>query len=197
MIKIVQFYTTNINKFGGIKQHCEKLCALFQNDRDILISIIQDIPIHYIPIIRKKFFPVGLLYRRLKEQKSDIVHIHGFADFPVPQSIILSMILRRKIVYSPHFHPFEYLQHPTFGKLFFHVFLRPLLPFVSAIFTISDNDTEFFKRYHKKVFKIPHYFDRVYASFNSLVKKKPNMILFVGRNETNKGMDHLYKLPSK
>lgn len=197
MIKIVQLYTTNTNKFGGIIQHCEGLCSLFHNDKDISTSLVQDLPIGFIPILKKKVFRVGSLYRTLKEMNSDIVHIHGFADFSIPEAIFISLILHRKILYSPHYHPFEYLEHPIFGRLFFYVCLRPLLPFVAGVFTITDIDTKFFKRFHKHVFKIPHYFDSSEKIKPSLNKKKPNMILFVGRNEANKGIDYLYKLPPK
>ena len=193
MIKIQQIFPID-NQFGGIKRHCVDLCSLFQNDNKISIKMMSDNAVRYIPVIRKMLFRG--LYNKLKMDNSDIMHIHGFAEFAVVQAIIISKLLGKKIVYSPHFHPMKYLQHPILGKIFFICLLRPVLSFVSEIITISKEDTMFFKKYHSNVVQIPHYYKGQSCSSTS-ISKKTNMILFVGRNEANKGLDHLYKLPSK
>lgn len=196
MIKVVLIRNVSPNNlFGGIRKHCQDLYSLFQNDKDVNIKPIENISGGYISLINKRFFHFKNLYKYLKESHCDIVHIHGFMSLDVCQTILMAKLLQKKIIYSPHFHPFKYLQHPNMGRLYFYLFIRPLLKFVSAIITISNTDTTFFEKYHKNVFKVPHQFDNS-KSYNPHEKKK-NMILFVGRNEENKGLNHLYMLPTK
>lgn len=195
MIKIALIRNVSPTNFGGIKKHCIELYSLFENDSDILIQPIVDIPTKKIPILKKTMFKNIFLYKYLKRLDCDIVHIHGFASFDVIQVFFISKLLRKKIVYSPHYHPFKYLQHPFQGKLFFYGCLRFILHFASAIVTITKNDTDFFQKYHKNIFRIPHFFEPV--NYQKTVHKKKNMILFVGRNDENKGISHLYHLSSK
>lgn len=183
-------------KHGGIRKHCQELFDLFKNNQSVSILPVVNIPNRLLPVINKSIFKWPSLYESIKESKCDIVHIHGFATLDIIQSFIVARILHKRIVYSPHYHPFQYLQHPIFGKIYFYCLLRFFLRFATAIITITNNDTEFFTRYHKHVYRIPHYFDRDRVGLEMVVKKK-NMILFVGRNEDNKGLFHLYRLDSR
>lgn len=197
MIRIVLIRNVSPNNlFGGIRKHCENLYSLFQNDKDIIIAPITNIPGGYISCINKRYFYISDLYKYLKNVNCDIVHIHGFMSLDIFQTILIAKLVKKKIVYSPHFHPFQYLQHPNMGKFYFYTLLRPVLKFVSTIITISQTDTLFFKKYHNNVIAIPHQFESN-ITFKSNIKKQENMILFVGRNEENKGLFHLYKLPPK
>lgn len=184
-----------LNKYGGIRKHCTDLYAMFKGNSKVSVLPINDIPGVEIPIIKKRYFNICPLYKYLKSVDCDIVHIHGFASFDVIQTIVLARFLGKKIVYSPHFHPFKYLQHPLLGRLYFYLILRPFLPLVSAIVTISKVDYNFFRDYCPRVFQIAHPYEYRHETNN--VCKKKNMILFVGRNEENKGLDHLYRLPNK
>lgn len=195
MIKIFQVFSGVLKKNGGIQRHCDDLCSLFQFDKDFSMTIISNKMVRKLPFIRKNYF--CHLYETIKLLDCNIVHIHGFAELSVVQAIITAKILRKKIVYSPHFHPIQYLQHPMLGKLFFACLLRPVLRFVSTIVTISEIDTKFFKKYHANVISIPHYYEGKSLQQSHTINKKKNMILFVGRNEENKGIELLYKLPSK
>lgn len=190
MIKIVLLRNVSPANYGGIKKHCIELSSLFGSSKKISILPIKDLPYRRIPVINKTCFKLFYLYKYLKQTECDIVHIHGFATFEVLQSFIVAHWLKKRIVYSPHFHPFQYLQHPLLGKIYFNCFLRFFLKYASAIVTITNTDTIFFLRYHKKVYKIPHYYT---SSVKALVpiEKRKNMILFVGRNEENKGLFHL------
>lgn len=197
MARVFQVFSSRLNKFGGVKRHCINLCALFQNDKEIFVTILSDKAIGYLAFTKKAYLHISVFYKEIKAQNYDVIHIHGFVEFSAIQAIIIAKILGKKVIYSPHYHPVEYLQHPFLGKLFFTCLLRPLLPFVSAIITISEIDTAFFRKYHRNVIQIPHYYDKQCSQINSQIQKKKNMILFVGRNEENKGIDYLYKLPSK
>lgn len=120
MIKIFQIFSGRLNKYGGIKRHCIDLCSLFQSDTEVSMAMLPDNMVKYIPFIRKSY--LRHLYRKLKAKDFDIIHIHGFADFSATQAIIIAKLLGKKIVYSPHFHPFQYLQHPNLGNYFSPVY---------------------------------------------------------------------------
>ena len=197
MIKILMLRNVlKTSKHGGIRKHCQELYDLFKNDLHVKILPIVNLPNHSIPIIKKNVFYWKNLYRYVKESECDIIHIHGFATLDIIQVFIIAILLRKKVVYSPHFHPFKYLQHPFLGKLYFYLCLRFFLKYASSIITITSIDTEFFVRYNKVVYKIPHQYTPS-LNENIVIEKKKNMILFVGRNETNKGLFHLKRLSSK
>lgn len=195
--KVLLLRNVSPTNYGGIKKHCIELSSLFKNDEEISILPIEDLPQWRIPFIKKTTFKFSALYKYLKQTDCDIVHIHGFATLDIVQSFLIARWLKKKIIYSPHYHPFDYLQHPLFGRLYFYGCLRFMLRFVSAIVTITDNDTTFFQKYHKRVFKIPHQFEPM--DNNNLIHetKQKNMILFVGRNDGNKGISYLYNLDPK
>lgn len=195
MIKVFQVFSSRLNKYGGVKRHCINLCSLFQNDNEISMALLSDKAVGYFSFAKKAYLYISDFYKEIKAQNCDIIHIHGFVEFSVIQAIIMAKLMGKKIVYSPHYHPVQYLQHPVLGKLFFFCLIKPVLSFTSTIVTISKIDTNFFKRYHDNVVQIPHYFNKQYDQIEA--KKKKNMILFVGRNEENKGLDYLYKLPPK
>lgn len=166
------------------------------DSREVFILPIKNIPNFCIPFVQKRVYNWRALYRYLKESNCNIVHIHGFATLDIIQSIIIANILRKKIVYSPHYHPFQYLRHPLLGKIYFFCCLRFLLRYVASIVTIANNDTAFFTRFHKHVYRIPHPFNDG-KNILRKIEKKRNMILFIGRNENNKGLFHLYQLDAK
>ena len=197
MLKVLLLRNVSPTNYGGIKKHCIDLSSLFEGDEEISILPIKDLPQRRIPLIKKTVFKFSALYKYLKHTDCDIVHIHGFATLDIVQSFLVARWLNKKIVYSPHYHPFKYLEHPLFGKLYFYGCLRFLLRFASAIITITDNDTAFFQKYHKRVYKIPHQFEPLHSTKCVGIEKQKNMILFVGRNDNNKGISYLYKLPPK
>lgn len=182
-----------INFGGGIKKHCDDLYNLFYNDTNLQIVKIVDFPFWHIPILNKSITRFDCLYQHLKSSNCDVVHIHGFMSIIVIQAFIVAKIQKKRIIYSPHFHPFEYLRCPFLGRIFFHIFIKPLLSFAEKIVTINNEDTNFFKKYHKNVYKVPHWTNEVKET--SIVNRKKNMILFIGRNDSNKGLEHLYSLP--
>lgn len=185
------------NSFGGIRKHCDNLYELFREDQTIFIPHISNIPSNYIKFINKRYFHFSDLYQYIKKANCDIIHLHGFMTLDILQVLIVAILLKKNIVYSPHFHPFKYLRRPMLGRLFFYLCLKFFLHCISAIITISNEDTIFFRKYHNNVIKIPHYFDNSNKKVIDSVTKKKHMILFIGRNESNKGIEHLYHLSSK
>lgn len=197
MIKVVLLRNVSPINFGGIKKHCIELSELFKDDIDLYFLPIKDLSQKRFPIIRKTYFKFSELYNYINKTDCNIVHIHGFASLDIIQCFIVARLLNKKIVYSPHFHPFRYLEHPLLGKMFFYLGLRFLLRSASAIVTITNNDAVFFQKYHKRVYKIPHQYTPLNMVHCMNERKRENMILFVGRNDENKGISYLYNLDPK
>lgn len=191
-VLIIRDKTRSFN--GGIKRHCSDLKELMSNYKDLTIAPIEDIPSKYLKLFRKSVFRSKELNSYIIQNSCDVVHIHGFMSLGVIQAIKTAYKLKKKIIYSPHFHPFEYLKNPILGKLFFYIFFKPLLHKIDTIITINKEDTLFFRNIHPKVVQIPHWTTHTNLLHSNFPKRK-NMILFVGRNDDNKGLEHLYHLP--
>lgn len=181
---------------GGIMRYCEELNKLFQLDSDYSVSIARDIPHPH------KFW--GAVYdpRELEtliiDSKCDIVHINGFATLGVKQAFSCANKLGKKIAYTPHWHPFWSLKHNMLGRVFFKCYIEPSVKtMVDGVITFNNEDTKFFNEFNSNVIKIPHWMSSFSGNKQYSCKRIKNMILFVGGrlNETNKGVEHLYRLP--
>lgn len=183
--------------YGGIERHCYNIKLLFSNDKDITVESIskEDIGFHKINIIDKIVFNEKKLRQYINNSNCDIVHIHGFASLAVWQAIRIASELKKRIIYTAHFHPFERLDNPMLGKLFFYLLLKPYIKKIDTIITINKEDTAFFKKYHNNIIMIPNWLAKPIIENNH--SKKKNIILFVGRNDHNKSPQYLNDLPSK
>lgn len=181
---------------GGIKRHCDELRLLINQYRDVEVLPIENIPCKYIKSIRKFKYNTKELKQYIDNSNCDVVHVHGFMSVGAVQAINVAYNLKKKIVYSPHFHPFKYLQNPLIGRFFFKCCIQPILYKIDTIVTINSEDTHFFNKYHRNVVRIPHWNSSSNnAKEKKIFPKRKNTILFVGRNEENKGLEHLYQLP--
>lgn len=198
MIKILPLPAAAPVYQGGQYTYCANLSNLFKGNNMIEFDHISQPKCTLLPFFRKYWYDWDALDRRVRDSGCDIVFINGYAEFSVWQEFITAKRLGKKIVYAPHFHPFEYLERPTMGKIFFNLCIRPLLKWASAIVTIGNTDYGYFRSISdpNNVYMIPHHFIRPVRE-NVAPAKKENMILFVGRNEPNKGMEYLYSLPEK
>lgn len=191
MIKVLIISAGHNEINGGIERHCKSLIKLFDNDNSISIRYLDDISINKIPIINKYYYNWKELYHRIKKTDANIIHIHGYLHPCVFQVFLISTILNKNVVFSPHFHPFKYINNPFCGKLFYSFFIRPFLNSISTIITLNNDDSYFFRKYHYVM--IPHWINT--PNKYTGIKRKEKCILFVGRNDNNKGIDHLYQLP--
>ena len=165
---------------------------MFANDKELRPSAITNYPARETRLFNE-MYKWGPLYKAIKG--ADIVHINGYTAIGTVQALLLSHLLRKKIVYTAHWHPFEMLSRPTGGKLFFNIFLKPLIKrWADDVICINAEDTGFFSKFCKNTTTIPHWFTpRIQRAE---YKKKKNMILFVGRvNDQVKGIHHLFALP--
>lgn len=196
MIKVLQIRETPKTKCGGIDANCRAIESAFLDDPNIYIHPIMDFPSNTACITGRGYISYSDVSNAVKQLDPDIIHIHGSYTYTVMQSILAAVRNKKKVVYSPHFHPFYALTKPVTGKVFFHLFIRPFLKLVDTVITINDEDTHWFEKYHQEVIRIPHWSKIDLNKHRQNDAKKGNMILFVGRiNDPVKGIEHIYSLP--
>ena len=196
MIKILELRPNPNSKSNGIDKYCNALRNMFSGDDSVTILPVENYPMKKGHILKERY-ESAVLDEYLKNKDIDIVHINGFASFSVIQMFWYAHKAKKKIVYTAHWHPFEYLNHPFRAKVFYYLFLKPLIKrYADVVVTINNEDTAFFKSFHKNVKQIPHWIDDNQPKSNVAVEKDPLMVLFVGRfNDPNKGAEHLFYLP--
>lgn len=194
-IKILIIPQASYNRFGGIQRHCKSLRSLLADSDLVDIMLADSIPVVRRDILNKVEYEPAALEKIISESGCDIIHVHGFISLSTIQTIQLARKYQKRIIYSPHFHPFQYLNHPLLAKAFFLFRLKPLLRYIDQVITISATDLSFFKKYKDEVISIPHHF--VAPTQQTTVEKKKNRILFVGRNESNKGVEMLKHIPAE
>ena len=195
MRKVLLFFDVPFSQSDGISSHCEALLCLLKNNSSIELAKAQSIERRYSMFLRRFYYPhFDKLCKYIKQDASDVVHVHGLASFCSMQVVIASLIAKKKIVFSPHYHPFKTMSSPFLMKVYWTLMARFVISKVDCIVTINNEDTSFFKKVHKNVVMIPHWLSNEDADFDNNIKQK-NMILFVGRNDSNKRLDMLYDLP--
>ncbi len=183
------------DRVGGIERHCFNIMEMFESGEEVEIKSVSksDIRHSYWNFIGKTVFSFSDLKNAISNSRCDVVHVHGFASVVAVQSLIAARKLKKKLIFTAHYHPFETLDNPRAGKIFFYLLLKPLLKSISMILTINNQDTEFFKKYNQHVRMIPHWINIPFSK--GMQRRTENMILFVGRADANKGIDHLYSIP--
>ncbi len=181
--------------WGGIESYCKKLQKLFDNDNNIEISLSQLYP-HVVTFGRLAYDPIDLT-ALISNSNADIVHINGYTSIAVKQGIEIASQLGKKVVLSPHWHPFDKMNSPLLARIFWTFYIKPYLNKVDGILCINNEDTSFFSKIHSNTIAIPHWINSdIYIGEKKDIKKK-NSILFVGRSDDkNKGFDHLLALPT-
>lgn len=193
MVKILYVRDNPDKGVHGISKYCDALYKLLKDSSECEVLPIENYPMVRLPFV-KNYYRCKPLSEAM--DKADIIHINGYTALSTAQALWMAWRKKKKIVYTAHWHPFEHLNHPRLGRLFFHLFLRyPIKYFAHVVTTINNEDTAFFRSFHKNVVQIPHWF-RPATPFDEAQPKDPRMILFVGRfYGTVKGIEHLYHLP--
>lgn len=193
MIRVLLVAAGHEERFGGIERHCCSLINLFRQDSSIEIFSIDDLPSFELPIFRKRVYKWRSFIKKMKDMDFDVLHVHGYLHPCVAQAIIIGVLLKKSIVYSPHFHPYKYLRHPCLAKLFFQLLIAPLLKRVKTIVTLNREDSAYFRNFAYQM--IPHWINAENDIVRTSGNSKKKTLLFVGRNDNNKGMEYLYQLP--
>lgn len=196
MTNIALFCDTPKTK-SGIVMYCESLKALLEEGGEYSVSVFSSLPY-------KRYFSLFNVYDRseirsaLRSKDFDIIHINGFIS-TLPffvTSAMRSLKMHTPFVYTPHAHPFHTLRHPFRNRIFFHLFVKPVLRRADAVISINKEDFAFFTRYNRNVVTIPHWSNRDIEARPKPAREKP-VILFVGRNDDNKNLKALYSLPTE
>jgi glycosyltransferase involved in cell wall biosynthesis len=192
MLDIAIFFDTPKNNNGGIKTHCENLKRLLNSSQLFRVSLYYEFKQLRITFLKKRIYQIKSIENIITSNHIDYINVHGFMTIlPI---IVISIARKRNIpiIYEPHMHPFNTLNRPFLGKFFFITLLRPILKYCNKILTINREEYEFFKKYNKNCYLIPHWINRTYWPKNI---HKQNNLLFIGRNDSNKNLKLLYNLP--
>lgn len=180
------------NAPGGIDNYCRRLEVLFKND-----TLLEPMPVSDIPVRKSLFFHYYYRQRALAQEikKADIVHINGYTAMGTVQALWTAKHYGKRVVYTAHWHPFQYLGHPLLGRIFFKVFMKEaILRCADVVTAINAEDEAFFHSFFPNVARIPHWLEVCSQDVNQ--RKRPDMILFVGRLDDHvKGVDMLLSLP--
>ena len=176
---------------GGTDNYCKALYHLLRDDKDLCPLPVTDIPAHRTRLLHY-YYETKPLEEAIRQ--ADIVHINGYTAWGSIQALRIAHRLKKKVVYTAHWHPFSCLRRPLLGRLFFRLLFQPLIKrWADIITTINHEDYQFFSAFHKNVLRIPHWFQPLPVV---PIAKNPRMILFIGRTDDPvKGLDHLYHLP--
>jgi len=194
MVKVLLIRQSSESVVNGISVYCNALYDLFKDDIEIEILPVRNYPIYKAKLFHQ-IFKWKEFRKSVSDSGSDIIHVNGYASFTAFQAFLVASLLKKKVVFTPHWHPYNRMRHPFLAKSFFTVFLSRFVRRADAIVSFNDEDSSYFKKYNDNVIRIPHW-NRLEYKENYSISKNPKMILFVGRfNAANKGFEHLYKLP--
>jgi glycosyltransferase involved in cell wall biosynthesis len=139
------------------------------------------------------------LYSALKSlEEVDIVHAHDYQDYSVLAASRAKRKFQSPLVFTPHFHPTGGSRWRTMTKGIYNTLLGGgLLRSADAIITVSEYERDLLeRRFHldrKRIRYIPNGID--IEKFRNLKKrdhsKNSQIILYVGRLEKYKGVQHI------
>ena len=122
-------------KVNGIGTYCHALSQLFEDCEEVRVTPPLNCKVRESRLVNL-VFGWRSLYTTMKATKADVVHVNGYTAFNVFQSLVMARLLRKRIVYTAHWHPFRMLRRPLLGKVFFYVMIRPFLGLPHRIVTI-------------------------------------------------------------
>lgn len=191
--KIIIFQThLSTGTGGGIAEYCRSLQLLFQNNELFNVEVC--------PILPHKNHFLGNEYDMekvrdyLRRTNPDIIHVNGYTSLIVKQLFNFASQNKIKLIYTPHWHPFNSMRWPLLKRLYFNTLVKPHIKNADQIICINSEEKKFFQKLNPNVTKICHWLKT--APYPSKIQRVKNRILFVGNLcYRNKGFDALFDLP--
>ena len=157
MIRVLQIREAPLTKCAGLDANCQGLIDLFSGDSDIEMLPTIDYTRHTVPVLKQYYLDRKEICNSIEEYKPDVIQVHGSYSFTLYVAVKCAKRYDKPVVFSPHFHPFWAIKRPFMGKLFFNLITKRVLRYVNTVFTINNEDTSIFNKYHKNVVRIPHW----------------------------------------
>lgn len=190
-MKVLMISDFSIENNGGIETHIKNLGGSLAKKYGATVDFLAGDSLPGFKFFGKNVRLTSELKRRIDHFRPDVVHIHGFASMFVYQSLLLCLRTKYKVVYTPHYHPFNSLKRPFVGKLFFKFFQSNVIKNANAIIALTSSEEVFFKDIEPtgEVYVVPNgaHLDPVNRERGS----RERSLLFVGRNDHNKRLDFL------
>lgn len=179
---------------GGIRVYNESLVELFNEDKNFDVCIYKKLP--YKSILGNKY-TYEELYKDIKKIDPDIIHVNGYASLLVKQIVKIANILKIRVAYTPHWHPFNTMRMSVLKKIHFYIFVRPYVKKVNSVLCINNDEYKYFSIINKSVKLVPHWIrNDVENTEIPNIKNNKKLILFVGNLfYKNKGFDYLKSIP--
>ncbi len=192
-MKILFLSETPHAQIGGIENHITHIGKSLQ-ERGHSAAYFSAKALASRTVMNKQVVPTKTIKKHLKSVASDVIHVHGFSSFFVYQclSIVKKTVPNAKVVYTPHYHPFQYHNHPLLAAAFFHLFLKRSLKNVDVLIALTETEKDFFAQYvdKDKIHIVPN---GIQVNNHITEKEKPlkDTLLFVGRDDHNKRLDFI------
>jgi glycosyltransferase involved in cell wall biosynthesis len=191
-MKILYLSEFPYTDLGGISTHIKAVSTQMKKVGDE-VYFLSATDFDGFKLFDKKLVPIKTIYQKLKDINPNVIHIHGFSSFFVANALIASKKLGSKIVYTPHYHPFNFHNRPNMAKAFFYFYLKSAISKADCIVVLSEEEKLFFKSHFQKshIEVIPN--GIVLNRDENFIKKVPakKNLLFIGRDDTNKRLDFL------
>ena len=180
-------------QIGGIENHITHIGKVLE-ERGGSVAYLSAKELASRTVMNKQVVPMKVIEKNIVSIAPDVIHVHGFSSFFVYQclSVIKKILPNATLVYTPHYHPFEYHNHSLLAAAFFHLLLKRSFRNIDILIVLTDNEKDFFAQYTdvEKIHIVPNGID---VERHRMAKEKPSedTLLFVGRNDHNKRLDFI------
>jgi len=139
------------------------------------------------------FFSPGL-YSALKKESYDIIHAHLYHAFPAIEALFAKSN-GAKFIFNPYFHGKSHTKFRNVLFNFYHLIGKRIFQESDVIICSSEYEKQILEKIFtfKEIKVIPLGIDSSKFTRKSKRKQKIKTILYVGRLEKYKGIDHLIK----
>ena len=207
-MKIVQVCPRFFPHIGGVETHVYEISKRLSKKHEVCVYTTD--PSRKLPKVElidgievkrfrsfapnESYFFSPSLYSTLKKESYDIIHAHLYHAFPAIEALF-ARSNGAKFIFNPYFHG---RSHTSFRNIlfnFYHLIGKRIFQESDVIVCSSEYEREILENFFtfKEIEIIPLGID--FSKFTKNIKRKQRIktILYVGRLEKYKGIDHLVK----